>query len=304
MVDSTQIGRPKGPADIALATVQALRPKQWIKNVFLFAAILFSMNYLRVDMWVQTLVGFASFSLAASTGYLLNDYRDREADRRHPTKCRRPIASGRLPLGLAIVEMVLAASASLALAAWLGGWFTVVVLFYFATTVTYSLYFKHKVILDVMFLAACYVWRAVAGAVAIDVSISAWLLVCTMFVAMFLGFNKRRGELELLSGEAGSTRKILEEYSSELVVEFQAITTSGTIISYALYCVLASPTPWLLLTMPMVLYAVFRYMYLVSRKREGSAPDETLLKDGPILATCALYGVTVLAVLVLGAPSA
>ena len=192
--------------------------------------------------------------------------------------------------------MALTFSAALGLAWVVSPQFFVVSLLYFATTLSYSVYFKHIVILDVMFLAACYLWRPVAGAVAIGVAISPWLLLCTAFLALFLGFNKRRGEIMLLEG-IGGTRKSLDEYSPAMLSEFQAITTSGTIISYALYTVLGSPTDWLLLTLPFVLFGIFRYIYLMDQKGEGAAPDETLLRDRPILVTCVLYLIVVVAVL-------
>ena len=289
------------PGQIAKAAIKALRPKQWAKQVFLFAALVFSLEFTSAEAWMETIIGAMAFSLLASTGYIFNDARDVEADRVHPTKKNRPIASGHLPLPLAYVLMVLVFSIGVFLA-WSLSWkFLVVALLYFTTTISYSFYFKHLVILDVMFLAACYLWRAAAGAVAIDEPISPWLLTCTAFISLFLGFNKRRGELLMLQakGTEGVTRKNLAQYSPELVVEFQAIATSGTIISYALYAVLGSPTPWMLLTLPYVLYGIFRYIYLVSIKSEGGAPDETLLSDRPILLSGLLYAITAVIVLTL-----
>lgn len=295
---------PKGAADLVLAAIQAMRPKQWAKNVFVLAAIFFSMNFRDVDMWIATIGAFAAFSMLASSGYLFNDALDVEADRGHPTKCNRPIAAGRLPLSLAYVEMAVLFIAGAALAWWISPWLLLVSMLYFANTMSYTFYFKHVVILDVMFLSGGFLWRAVAGAVAINVDISPWLLVCTGFVSLFFGFNKRRGEMALMAERAQSTRKILLEYNQEMVVEFQAITTSGTIISYALYCVQGSPSPWLILTLPFVLYCIFRYIYLVSAHNEGGAPDETLFKDKPILVAGLLYGITVVAVLMLSTPMA
>ena len=176
---------------------------------------------------------------------------------------------------------------------WFWCWFLVLVLAYYINTMSYSLYFKHIVILDVMFIAMGFLWRVAAGAVAINVEPSPWLLMCTGFLSLFLGFNKRRGEMLLVQGS--ETRKNLKEYNLEMVSEFQAITTSGTIISYALYTV--ENNPWLLLTVPHVLYGVFRYIYLVTEHNEGGAPDETLLKDRPILFTGLLYIITVFIVL-------
>ncbi len=282
-----------------LAALVALRPKQWVKNLLLFAALVFSGHLTRIDDLLDAGLAFVVFCLLSSTGYVYNDYRDVEADRIHPKKRLRPLASGEVSKTAAWGIMAVAAAAALALASVLGTPFVVVALAYFFTTLSYSLYFKHHVILDVMVLAACYLWRAVAGAVAIDVRISPWLLVCTSFGALFLGFNKRRGEILLLDGKVGGTRKSLAHYSPAMLQEFQAITTSGTIISYALYTV-QSPNPWLGLTLPYVLYAVFRYIYLIDQKGEGAAPDETLLKDRPLLVTAALYMATAAAVVLWG----
>lgn len=293
---------PPPPTAVTMVkgALSALRPKQWAKNVLLLAAIVFSMAFTSPQAWLDVLVGIASFSLVSSSGYILNDARDREADRNHPRKRKRPIASGALPVSVAYVEMVVVFLLGIGLAWWLSTEFLAVVLLYFVTTVSYSIYFKHIVILDVMMLAACYLWRVAAGAVAIGVPMSPWLLTCTAFLALFLGFNKRRGELmEVAPDQIGQTRKNLQEYSDDMLVEFQAIATSGTIISYALYTVLGSPTPWMLVTLPYVLYGIFRYIWLVNAKREGAAPDETLLRDGPILVTGALYGLTAVAVLLL-----
>jgi 4-hydroxybenzoate polyprenyltransferase len=282
-----------------VAALAALRPKQWVKNVLVAAAIIFSSHFTDIEAWVQTGLAFAAFSLLSSTGYVYNDYRDIEADRNHPKKRLRPLASGEISKPAAQLLMLLAFVASMGLSALVGWPFTVVALLYFATTLSYSTIFKHHVILDVMFLAACYIWRAVAGAVAINVHTSPWLVLCTAFFALFIGFNKRRGEILLLEGKVGGTRKSLAHYSPAMLTEFQAITTSGTIISYALYTVLGSPSPWFLLTLPYVLYVVFRYIYLIDQKGEGAAPDETLLRDTPILVAGVLFLVTAVGVLVL-----
>lgn len=300
MNDPSAASPSPGPARLILAGFKALRPKQWAKNVLLLAAIIFSMQFSSVDAWIRTAIGVAAFSLVSSAGYILNDARDREADRLHPRKKHRPIASGALPIGLAWALMALVFVVGLALSWYLSPAFLIVILLYFVTTVSYSIYFKHIVILDVMMLAACYLWRAAAGAVAIEVPLSPWLLACTAFLALFLGFNKRRGELlEVSPDDVGKTRKNLLEYNSDTLIEFQAITTSGTIISYAIYTVLGSPTPWMMLTLPYVLYGVFRYIWLVNTRREGAAPDETLLRDVPILVTGLLFGITSIAVLVI-----
>ncbi len=282
----------------ALAALVALRPKQWTKNALLFAALIFSAHFTQVDSLAKAGLAFLVFCLLSSTGYIYNDLGDVESDRKHPKKLHRPLAAGHLGARAAWAIMAVATATALWLASLLGVTFVMVALAYFATTLSYSLYFKNFVILDVMVLASCYIWRAVAGAVAIDVRISPWLLVCTAFGALFLGFNKRRGEILLLEGKVAGTRKALAHYSPAMLQEFQAITTGGTIISYALYTV-QSPNPWLGLTLPYVLYAVFRYIYLIDQKGEGAAPDETLLRDRPIQVTAILFVATAAAVLLL-----
>ena len=276
-----------------------MRPKQWTKNGLLFAALIFSSRFSSTPDLARTGLAFVVFCLLSSTGYVYNDLRDVDSDRRHPKKRLRPLAAGEVSATSAWAIMGVSTFAALALAWQLGPWFVVVALCYFLTTLSYSLVFKHHVILDVMMLAACYIWRAAAGAVAIDVKISAWLLVCTAFGALFLGFNKRRGEILLLEGKVGGTRKSLAHYSPSMLKEFQAITTSGTIISYAVYTV-QSPNPWLGLTLPYVVYGVFRYIYLIDQKGEGAAPDETLLRDRPIQVTLLMFLATAIAVLLLG----
>lgn len=279
------------------AAMAQLRPKQWAKNVLLLAALVFSGEFLSRESLVSAAAGFVSFSLVASAGYVFNDYLDREADRKHPKKKFRPIASGALPESVALVEMIGLLIVGFGLAWWLGGWFTAVLVAYLVTTFSYSWFFKHIVILDVMFLAAGFVWRVIAGAAAIHVAVSAWLFLCTAFLALFVGFNKRRGELREL-GDAAGTRRNLIEYNHDMLEEFQSITTANAVLSYSLYCILGAPTPWMTLTLPFVLYGIFRYVYLVEQKGEGAAPDETLLKDGPTLVAGLLYGLTAIGVIV------
>jgi 4-hydroxybenzoate polyprenyltransferase len=288
---------PKSMADLLLAGVQALRMKQWIKNLLVYAALIFSLRFTDVALVIDATIGFFAFCCISSSGYLFNDSRDREADRHHPRKCKRPIASGRLPVKAAYVEMALLLSLGMCLSAYLSTTFLLVAALYFTTTLSYSLYFKHHVILDVMFISAGFLWRAAAGAFAIDVALSPWLLTCTAFLTLFIGFNKRRSELGVVSGQGNATRKNLMYYTPELLIEFQAITTSGTIISYALYTVLGSPSEWLLLTLPHVLYGIFRYIFLVNNMGEGEEPADTLIKDKPLLATCVTYGLTVVGIL-------
>jgi 4-hydroxybenzoate polyprenyltransferase len=283
---------------LPVALIKALRPKQWAKQVFLVAALIFSFEFLNIDAVWRTLWGVACFNLISSTGYIFNDIRDREADALHPKKRKRPIASGALSIRAAQTLMAVICVVGFVASYALSPAFAGVTLLYFISTMSYTLVFKHMVIVDVMLIAAGFLWRAVAGAVAIDVVISPWLLLCTGFLALFLGFNKRRAEVTTMGDKAADHRKNLADYSIPLLDEFQAITTSCTVISYALYCVLASPSPWLLLTLPYVVFFIFRYIFLVQRG-EGGAVEDTLSEDRPILVTAVLYSVTAVAVLLL-----
>jgi 4-hydroxybenzoate polyprenyltransferase len=297
-VPSSSPAPARTPASIAVAAFKQLRARQWSKNALLFAALIFSGQFTVPESVVNAVAAFLSFSLLASAGYVFNDYLDRAADRNHPKKRFRPIASGALPEGLAIVLMIALLVTGVLIAQWIGGLFVFAALAYLLTTLAYSFFFKHIVILDVMVLASCYVWRVVGGALAITVHVSAWLFLCTAFLALFIGFNKRRAELRELGDKAG-TRKSLVQYNARMLEEFQSITTANTIVSYALYTVLGAQTPWMALTIPFVLYAVFRYVFLVEQNGEGAAPDETLLTDIPILVTAVLYAVTAVTVILL-----
>ena len=285
---------------LPIATLKALRPKQWVKNVLLFAALIFSKKFLEPDSIVLALWGFAAFSLVSSVGYIINDILDREADEQHPRKRRRPIASGALPVKLAWGQAAVVAVIGFGVAWLLSPLFAGVCLVYFLNTMTYALWGKHTVILDIMMIAAGFLLRAVAGGVAIGVPISPWLLLCAGFFALFLGFNKRRGELMQLNENAADHRKNLALYSTSLLDEYQAITTSSAIMSYALYTVLADypNNPWLLLTLPFPLYGIFRYVYLVQQDGEGD-PSTLLFKDRGIMLVCFLYAITAMTILVL-----
>ena len=285
------VASPNGAA----AVLALLRPKQWTKNGLLIAALVFSGHFLNPSDIARAFLGIAAFCMLSSAGYVLNDWLDVEADRNHPKKRFRPIASGAVSSGAAFAVMGGLLLGGAALSWSLSPLFFLCAMGYLATTLSYSLYFKHLVILDVMFLSGCYVWRGIAGAVAINVLVSPWMLLCTAFFALFLGFHKRRAELVQL-GDGGGTRKNLAEYSPAMLDQFQAIVTSGTVLSYALYSALGQ-SGWMMLTMPYVLYGVFRYIYLVDQKGEGGAPDETFLKDRPILATVFLFLLTAGAVI-------
>ena len=275
-----------------------LRPQQWVKNFVLFAGLIFSQNLSNSDMVLKTIIGFVLFCLLSSCVYVLNDVLDVESDRKHPLKSNRPIARGDIKISTAIVIFIILAIVSLGLSYWLSPSFALIALGYFVLNLLYSLYLKQVVIIDVMCLALGFVLRAVAGAVVIGVEISAWLIVCTTLLALFLGFGKRRHELMLLENQATEHRKILSEYSLYFLDQMISVVTASTVIAYAFYTL--SPevesklgTTHMDLTIPFVLYGVFRYLYLIHRKEGGGSPTQMLLNDKPILANIILWLISV-----------
>jgi 4-hydroxybenzoate polyprenyltransferase len=280
------------------ALIRALRPKQWTKNVIVFAALVFSGQLVDPAQAGKAALAFALFCLLSGSGYLLNDLLDRERDRRHPLKAKRPIASGALPPSTAWVVFFFLAGGSLGMAFFLSVPFGYAALAYFLLQIAYSLWLKAAVILDVFAIAAGFVLRAVAGAEVIAVEISSWLLVCTMLLALFLGLCKRRHELVLLEEEAGGHRASLASYSTLLLDQMIAVVTASTVVAYALYTmadetVQKFQTDGLKYTLPFVLYGIFRYLYLVHQKEEGGNPETTLLTDRPLLVNLAMYALAV-----------
>jgi 4-hydroxybenzoate polyprenyltransferase len=285
--------------------VVSARPEQWTKNLFVFAALIFGDRLLDAEAAATAVMAFAIFCGLSAAVYLLNDIADRDADRQHPLKRTRPVASGELPAGAAAVAaaalVVGSAGAAFALRPVLG----IVACAYVGLLVVYSTVLKHIVILDVLAIAAGFVLRAVAGAVAIEVPISSWLLVCTTLLALFLALSKRRHELTLLGDQATWHRRILEEYSPYLLDQMIAVVTASTLIAYSVYATSAETaarlgTPRLGLTIPFVLYGIFRYLYLVHQRRGGGSPAELLLTDRPLLLCVA--GWTLCVVLLLYSP--
>lgn len=277
-----------------------MRPRQWTKNVVVFAALVFARRVFVPLSFAQALGAFVAFCMLSGAVYLVNDIFDVEQDRRHPRKRHRPIASGHLPIRIAwaqaVVLAILALAGATAIRPLLGG----ILGLYLIVQVAYSLVLKHQVILDVFTIAAGFVLRAAAGAVAIGVPISPWLYVCTVLLALFQALAKRRAEIMLLTEEAGSHRRILEDYSAALLEEMIAVVTSSTVMAYSLYTFSAENLPKnhaMMLTIPFVLYGIFRYLYLVYRRNEGGSPEQLLLSDWPLLACIVLWGTTSLVIL-------
>ncbi len=288
----SQNGIPAGPRAAAQgltvprALLRLMRPRQWTKNLLVFAALVFAKDLFVAEPFGLTVLAFAAFCMASSSVYIVNDVLDVERDRLHPSKRLRPIAAGEVSTGTAgIVAAVLTAGALLA-AFWLRPAFAVVIALYIGLSHAYSLGGKNVVILDVMFIATGFVLRAVGGAVAIAVPSSDWFVLCTFFVALFLALSKRRAELVALERGAGSHRPVLDQYSRETLQALSAASMATVLITYALYVMdfhepSGGRVPMLALTVPFVLFCVFRYHHLVDTTNLGDKPEEVLLRDRP-----------------------
>jgi len=280
----------------------SLRPEQWTKNLFVFAGVLFGGHLLDIQAMVRALAAFAVFCALSGVVYIFNDLADRSGDQRHPLKRLRPIASGRLSPTIALVAAIVLGLAALAAAVLLSPMFALLAASYVVLLVAYSLALKHLVIIDALTIAAGFVLRAAAGAVAVFVPISHWLLVCTTLLALFLVLSKRRHELTLLADAATTHRPILEEYSPYLLDQMIAVVTASTLVAYSVYSTSAETaerlrTTRLGLTIPFVLYGIFRYLYLVHQKRAGGSPADLLLTDRPLLACIGLWALCVALIL-------
>jgi 4-hydroxybenzoate polyprenyltransferase len=280
--------------------ILALRPKQWTKNLIVFATPLFSFN-LTISTLLGSLLAFVLFCFASSSFYLINDIIDVESDRRHPVKCKRPIAAGLVSIPLAIAIAVILLGTALIIGWWkspgLGG----AIVGYALLQIAYNLQLKHKVIVDVVAISAGFILRALGGAVATGIVLSHWFLLCTAMLALFLGIEKRKAELRLSEIKGSKSRRVLHRYSLPLLSRMESVVTNGTIITYALWssgpAVNGASTPWMMLTLPFVLYGVFRYQLLsdpqeIRRKNSGleqggrtERPEEMLLGDRPLLFT-------------------
>lgn len=276
----------------------ALRPDQWSKNLLVFAGLLFGLQLGNPAAVGRAIAAFAIFCVLSGVVYLINDVLDREADRLHPLKKHRAIASGILTVNAALLAAAVLGCVALAAAWWLNRPFGLCATAYLALLTVYSGSLKHVVILDVLTIAVGFVLRAAAGALVIEVPISQWLLVCTILLALFLALAKRRQEIVLLADGAPSHRRILDEYSPYLLDQMISVVTASTFLSYAFYTM--SPetiekfgTSWLGITIPFPLYGIFRYLYLVHKRQGGGSPSEMLLNDKPLLACVALWALTV-----------
>lgn len=282
------------------ALFKTMRPRQWTKNAFLFAALVFDGKLFHLPDFLRTLAGFGLFCLISSAVYIFNDLLDVEADRQHPVKKNRPIASRKLPVPVALAAGSTLGLLAIALGYLLAWQFALTILVYFAMMLTYSKWLKHVPILDVLILAAGFVLRVHAGTTLITVErFSPWLYVLMTLLALYLGFGKRRAELALLADEATNHRKVLDGYTIPLLDQFITIVSGTTIVAYSLYTFFRPETPSnhaLMLTIPFVIYAIFRYLYLIQVKQIGGEPEEILLSDRPFQISIFLWGLAVLAV--------
>lgn len=272
--------------------LKTMRPKQWIKNLIIFAGIIFARKIFVDGYLLKSFYAFGAFCILSGSVYIINDLVDIHKDKAHPKKKFRPLASGQLSVSAATVFVVFSTLVSLGGAFLLNVQFGFIALAYFVLTLAYSFVLKNVVIIDVITIAIGFIFRAVAGAVVVAADISPWLLVCTFLLALFLALTKRRHELVLLEADAQSHRKILDEYGPEMLDQMISVVTSSTVMAYSLYTFTSGHSIYLMTTIPFVIYGIFRYQYLVHQKDMGGAPEIALLKDKPLLLNVFLWVIT------------
>lgn len=278
-----------------IALLEAMRPYQWVKNLLVFAPLVFSKRLFDTELSLQSLIAFAAFSLVASSIYLFNDLFDLERDREHPKKRERAIASGRVPPGMARAAFVVLAASGIALGVFSEPRFYAPLVIYFGLNLAYSMRLKHVAILDTMCIAFGFVLRVITGGLAIEVKVSGWLILCTFFVALMLAFCKRRHEIALLGDDSSAHRRALDDYSLHFLDQLIAPLGALTVTTYALYTVAPQTiekfgTDKLIWTVPFVVYGVFRYLWLVHMRSEGGNPTKLLLRDLPMIVNVLAWG--------------
>ena len=301
-VSTSPGGRSAARRSTAANLLISVRPGEWIKNTFVFAGLVFSRKLTDPAAVIASVTAFAIFCALSGAVYLLNDVSDRDRDGQHPRKRERPIASGALSPGTALWTAAVLAAGGLGASWMMGAAFGLVATTYVALLALYSGPLKHIVIIDVLTIAIGFVLRVAAGAVAVGVPMSHWLLVCTILLAMFLGLSKRRHELTLLADGATGHRRILQEYSPYLLDQMIGVVTASTLMAYVFYAISEETavrfgTSLLGLTIPFPLYGIFRYLYLVHQREGGGSPAELLLNDRPLLACVALWGLAVVVII-------
>ncbi|MCP4360091.1 MAG: decaprenyl-phosphate phosphoribosyltransferase [Chloroflexi bacterium] len=283
-----------------IALLKTMRPRQWPKNGFVFVALFFDAKLLEPIYLLRTIAAFILLCLMSSAVYLMNDLGDIESDRQHPTKRYRPLPAGELNPTVAAVAAVLFAVGSLAAGYLLSPTFALILLIYILSQILYTFWLKNVVLFDVMIVALGFVLRIAAGVAVVDVErFSPWLYLFGGFLALFLVLGKRRHELILLGQDASKHRKILQEYNLEFIDKLLGLVTTSVLVFYSLYTFLAEGLPdnhAMMLTIPFLLYGIFRYMYLIHVRHEGGAPEDIALRDRPLQATIVLFAMTVFVV--------
>lgn len=282
--------------------ILSLRPKQWSKNLIIFAGLVFSRNLLNAGYLFRSIAAFFIFCLLAGSIYIINDILDIEQDRRHPAKAKRPIASGKLSINSGLIFAVIFTIASLFFAYLINLSFFLVAIAYFILMLAYSLFLKKIVILDVLVVAIGFALRAFAGTIAISVELSVWLFLCAILLALFLAISKRRHELVLFEAAATSHRLVLGEYSKLLLDQMISIVTAATIIAYSIYTIAPETVAKfhsknLVLTIPFVLYGIFRYLYLIYQKQLGGSPERVLLEDRSLIISILAWFLSIIVIL-------
>jgi 4-hydroxybenzoate polyprenyltransferase len=282
------------------AILKSMRPKQWTKNGFIYFALFFDRQVFKLEPFLRTTAGFLLFCIVSGVVYIINDIADAEADRHHPAKRNRPIASGKLPVPVAWTAAGVLLVVSLALGYWLEPAFALTLAVYFLLNLAYSLRLKHVPILDVLIIALGFVQRVHGGVTLITVErFSPWLYVVTTLGALYIGLGKRRSELALLADGAGSHRRVLDGYTLPLLDQYITIVSATTIVAYSLYTFSAPNLPanhTMMLTIPFAIYSIFRYLYLIQVSHAAGAPEEVILSDRPLQLSIALWGMAMLAV--------
>lgn len=275
--------------------IVSMRPRQWYKNLVIFIGIVFSLNLLNFNLWIDAVAAFAVFCALSGSVYLINDTLDIEKDRNHPKKRLRPVASGKLKPAHAMAFSLSIIITVIGIAYLINALFLGAAITFFLLILIYSVFLKHVIIVDIMIISTGFVIRAVAGCLAVGVLISPWLIICAFLLALFLGIGKRRHELVLLGEKSGDHRKILDSYSTEMLDQMINITTSALIMSYSLYTFFTGKI-FIMLTIPFVFYGIFRYIYLVHTENFGGEP-EMLFKDKGMLMSVVLWVLLVISVL-------
>jgi 4-hydroxybenzoate polyprenyltransferase len=287
------------PRSVTRAALVALRPRQWTKNLLLFAGLLFAGKLGETSLWPEAVAAFVAYCAASSAAYLANDVRDAPHDRDHPVKRFRPVASGEVSVRVALVLAGLLTASALGLAGYLGLGSLAFMAGFLALQAAYTAGLKHVVLIDVLAISALFVLRAGAGAEAVDVRISPWLLICTGLLALFLALAKRRAELVLVGADETPGRPVLEGYSLALVDQLVSIVAASTVIAYSLYTFTARDSKAMMATIPFVVYGVFRYLLLLHRRDLGEEPENVLLTDVPLILTLAAWAATSAVILAL-----